>query len=58
MHTHNFEYIFQPSILNSSDVNRSTNVIPGNKSRKVGWAGHVARMRKKRNEYRDLVGKT
>jgi hypothetical protein len=27
------------------------------KSRKIRWAGHVARRRKKRNAYRILVGK-
>jgi hypothetical protein len=27
------------------------------KSRKMKWAGHVARMREKRNAYRILVGK-
>jgi hypothetical protein len=26
-------------------------------SRRIGWAGHVARMREKRNAYRILVGK-
>jgi hypothetical protein len=28
------------------------------KSRRMGWAGHVARMGEKRNAYRLLVGKT
>jgi hypothetical protein len=28
------------------------------KSRRMRWAGHVARMREKRNAYRILVGKT
>jgi hypothetical protein len=28
------------------------------KSRRMRWAGHVARMREKRNEYRILVGKS
>jgi hypothetical protein len=27
------------------------------KSRRMGWAGHVAQMREKRNAYRILVGK-
>jgi hypothetical protein len=27
------------------------------KSRKMGWAGHVARMAERRNAYRILVGK-
>jgi hypothetical protein len=27
------------------------------KSRRMGWAGHVARMGEKRNAYRILVGK-
>jgi hypothetical protein len=28
------------------------------KSRRMRWAGHVARMRKKRNAYRILAGKS
>jgi hypothetical protein len=28
-----------------------------NKSRRIGWAGHVARMGEKRNAYRTFVGK-
>jgi hypothetical protein len=28
------------------------------KSRRMRWAGHVARMREKRNAYRIVVGKT
>ena len=28
------------------------------KSRRLSWAGHVARMEQSRNEYRVLVGKT
>jgi hypothetical protein len=28
-----------------------------NKSRRMGWAGHVARLGEKRNAYRILVGK-
>jgi hypothetical protein len=35
----------------------SPNIIRMIKSRRVRWAGHVARMEEKRNEYRILVGK-
>jgi hypothetical protein len=34
----------------------SPNIIGMIKSRKMRWAGHVARMEKKRNAYRILVG--
>jgi hypothetical protein len=36
----------------------STTIIRVIKSRKMGWAGHVARMGEKRNAYRLLVEKT
>jgi hypothetical protein len=35
----------------------SLNIIRMIKSRRLRWAGHVARMREKRNPYRILVGK-
>jgi hypothetical protein len=35
----------------------SPNIIRMIKSRRMTWAGHVARMREKRNAYRILVGK-
>jgi hypothetical protein len=35
----------------------SPNIIRMIKSRRMGWAGHVARMGEKRNAYRILVGK-
>jgi hypothetical protein len=35
----------------------SSNIIRKNKSRRMRWAGHVARIGKKRNAYRILVGK-
>jgi hypothetical protein len=35
----------------------SPNIIRMIKSRSMGWAGHVARMGKKTNAYRILVGK-
>jgi hypothetical protein len=35
----------------------SPNIIRMIKSRRMRWAGHVARMREKRNAYRILVGK-
>jgi hypothetical protein len=35
----------------------SPNIIGMIKSRRIGWAGHVARMGDKRNAYKVLVGK-
>ena len=35
----------------------STNTVRVTKSRRMGWAGHVARMGEKRGPYRVLVGK-
>jgi hypothetical protein len=35
----------------------SPSIITMIKSRRIRWAGHVARMREKRNAYRILVGK-
>jgi hypothetical protein len=40
------------------DLFSSTSIIKVVKSRRMRWLGHVARMRKKRNAYRLLVGKT
>jgi hypothetical protein len=39
------------------DLYSSTSIIRIVKSRRLRWAGHVARMREKRNGYRLLVGK-
>ena len=39
------------------DLYWSPNIIPVNKSRKIRWVGHVARMGKTRSVYRVLVGK-
>jgi len=39
------------------DPYSSTNVIWVIKSRRIGWAGHVARMGERRGVYRVLVGK-
>ena len=36
----------------------SSNIIRGLKSRRVRWAGHVARMEQSRNAYRVLLGKS
>jgi hypothetical protein len=36
----------------------SPDIIPIIKSRRLGWAGHVARMGERRGEYRILVGKS
>jgi hypothetical protein len=38
------------------DLYSSPSIIRITKSRKMGWAGHVARMGEKRNVYRLLVG--
>jgi transcription termination factor 2 len=37
--------------------NNNSNIIRMIKSRRMRWAGHVARMRERRNAYRILVGK-
>jgi hypothetical protein len=39
------------------NLNSSPGIIRIIKSRRMMWAGHVARMREKRNVYRLLVGK-
>jgi hypothetical protein len=39
------------------DLHSSPSTITIIKARRMGWAGHVARMGKKRNTYRLLVGK-
>jgi hypothetical protein len=39
------------------DLYSSENIIRQIKSRRMRWAGHVARMGKERNVYRVLVGK-
>jgi hypothetical protein len=39
------------------DLYSSPSIIRIMKSRRMRWTGHVARMRKKRNDYRLLVGK-
>jgi hypothetical protein len=40
-----------------NDLCSSPNIIRVNKSRRMRWAGHVARMGKKRGAYRILVGR-
>jgi hypothetical protein len=40
-----------------SDLHSSPSIIRIIKSRRMRWAGHVARMGRKRNAYRLLVGK-
>jgi hypothetical protein len=42
-----------PRVLYSSTI-----IIRMIKSRRIGWEGHVAQMREKRNSYRLLKGKT
>jgi len=39
------------------DLYCSPNIVPVIRSRRVKWAGHVARMRERRGVYRVLVGK-
>jgi hypothetical protein len=39
-----------------NDLNSSPNIIRGIKSRRMRWAGHVARMGNRRRAYRVLVG--
>jgi hypothetical protein len=44
--------------LHNEDLHNSLpNIIRMIKPRRIRWAGHVARMRKRRNTYRILVGK-
>jgi len=40
-----------------NDLYCSTNIVRVIKSRRMRWAGHVARMRERRGVYRVLVGK-
>ena len=40
-----------------NDTNSSSNIAQGIKSSLIKWAGHVARMGKRRGAYRVLVGK-
>jgi hypothetical protein len=40
-----------------NDLYSSPNIIRAIKSRRMGWAGHIARMRGKRDAYRILVGR-
>ena len=40
-----------------NDLNSSPNIVRVIKSKKMRWAGYVARMGEKRNVYRVLVGK-
>ena len=40
-----------------NDLYCSPNSVQGIKSRRMRWAGHVARMRERRGVYRVLVGK-
>jgi len=42
----------------SDGLYSSPNIIRVIKSRRMGWAGHVARMRERRGTYRVLVGKS
>ena len=40
-----------------SDLYSSSNIVRVIKSRRIRWAGHVARMGERRDAYRILVGK-
>ena len=50
-------YIYDISHLRVNDLYVSPDIIRVIKLRRVRWAGHVARMGKRRGVYRDLVGK-
>jgi hypothetical protein len=52
--------VFIRKLLNEElhDLCSSPSIIRIIKARRMRWAGHVARMREKRNAYRLLVGKT
>ena len=41
-----------------NDLYSSPNIVRGIKSRRMRWEGHVARVGKRRSEFRDLVGKS
>jgi len=41
-----------------NDLYSSLNIIQVTKSRRIRWAGHVARMGERRGAYRVLVGKS
>jgi hypothetical protein len=47
----------KPSSVELHDVYSSPSIIRITKSRRMRWAGHVARMREKRNAYTLFVGK-
>ena len=40
-----------------NDLHSSTNIVRATQSRRMRWAGHIARLGKKRGVYRVLVGK-
>ena len=40
-----------------NDLYSSPNIVRGIKSRRMRWAGHVARMEERRGVYRAFVGK-
>jgi len=44
-------------VVRLNDLHPSPNIVRVIKSRKMRWAGHVARMRERRGVYRILVGK-
>ena len=48
---------YMERIRGSRDLYSSPNIVRVIKSRRMRWAGHVARMGEERGEYRILVGK-
>ena len=48
---------FLAPIFELNDLYSSRNIVQVMKSRRIGWAGHVARMGEERGVYRILVGK-
>jgi len=51
-------YIYDISRLRVNDVYSSPSIVRVIKSRRMRWAGHIARMGERRGLYRVLVGKT
>jgi len=50
-------YIYDARFLKLNDLYCSPNIVRVIKSRRMRWAGHIARMGERRGVYRVLVGK-